>query len=54
MCLGVASIYLRFPGTSLIAGEVLAGLVFLGGAASYALHRPAAREVVWPAETPTR
>jgi copper/silver efflux system protein len=53
MCLGVASIYLAFPGSSLIVGEVLAGLVFLGGAGSYVLHRPAARQVVWPAETPT-
>jgi Cu(I)/Ag(I) efflux system membrane protein CusA/SilA len=46
--LGLASIYLTFPGKSLLLGEILAGLVFLGGIASYVLHRPAARQVVWP------
>jgi Cu(I)/Ag(I) efflux system membrane protein CusA/SilA len=50
--LGVARIYLAFPGPSLMVGEVLAGLVFLGGVGRYALHRPAARRVVWPAEVP--
>jgi copper/silver efflux system protein len=52
--LGVASIYATFPGHSLIFGEVLAGTVFLGGVAAYILQRPAARQVVWPAETQTR
>ncbi len=46
--LGLAGIYLTFPGKSLLLSEVLAGLVFLGGIASYVLHRPAARQVVWP------
>jgi copper/silver efflux system protein len=46
--LGLAGIYLTFPGKSLLLGEILAGLVFLGGIASYVLHRPAARQVVWP------
>jgi hypothetical protein len=46
--LGLASIYLAFPGRTLLFGELLAGLIFLGGIASYVLHRPAARQVVWP------
>ena len=52
--LGVASIYVAFPGLSLITGEFLAGVVFLGGVGSYVLHRPAARQVVWPADPQTR
>ena len=31
-----------------LASVVLAGVVFLGGVASYVLHRPAARQMVWP------
>jgi Cu(I)/Ag(I) efflux system membrane protein CusA/SilA len=50
--LGVASLYLTFPGHRLISGEILAGSVFLGGLAAYLLHRPAARQVVWPARAP--
>ncbi len=46
--LGLASVYLTFPGRGLLVGELLAGLVFLGGIASYILHRPAARQTVWP------
>ena len=46
--LGLASIYLSFPGRSLLIGELLAALVFLAGVASYILHRPAARQAVWP------
>jgi len=46
--LGVASLYLTFPGHSLGLSELLAGMIFLGGVASYVLHRPAARQVVWP------
>jgi Cu(I)/Ag(I) efflux system membrane protein CusA/SilA len=46
--LGLASIYLTFPGRTLLWGELLAGMVFLGAIASYVLHRPAARQVVWP------
>ena len=38
----------HFPGRSLLFGELLAAVVFLGGIAVYVLHRPAAREVVWP------
>jgi copper/silver efflux system protein len=53
MGVGVACVYLPVAGSSLIIGEVLAGLVFLGGAASYVLHRPAARQVVWPSGPPT-
>jgi copper/silver efflux system protein len=48
--LGVTSIYLTFPGRSLLFAEIVAGIVFLGGIAAYVLHRPAARQVVWPAE----
>jgi Cu(I)/Ag(I) efflux system membrane protein CusA/SilA len=46
--LGIAGLYLTFPGKSLLLGELLAAIVFLGGVASYVLHRPAARRVVWP------
>jgi Cu(I)/Ag(I) efflux system membrane protein CusA/SilA len=46
--LGVATLYLTFPGRSLLLGELAAGLVFLAGVASYALHRPGARQLVWP------
>ncbi|HEY8927169.1 MAG TPA: efflux RND transporter permease subunit, partial [Polyangia bacterium] len=52
--LGVASIYVTLPGHSVTVGEIGAGLVFLGGVASYMLHRPAARQVVWPATIRTR
>ena len=47
--LGVASIYLTFPGRGLLVSELASGLVFLGGVSSYILHRPAARQMVWPA-----
>ena len=30
--------------------ELLAALVFLGGLAAYVIHRPAARQLVWPAD----
>jgi Cu(I)/Ag(I) efflux system membrane protein CusA/SilA len=46
--LGIASLYLTFPGRSLLLGEVLAAVLFLTGVASYVTHRPAARQVVWP------
>ncbi|MEP6653265.1 MAG: efflux RND transporter permease subunit [Myxococcales bacterium] len=46
--LGLASVYVTFPGRSLLLGELLAGLIFFGGIASYVLHRPAARQMVWP------
>jgi hypothetical protein len=46
--LAVVSIYLAFPGRSLVVGESLAGLAFLGGIGRYVVHRPAARELVWP------
>jgi len=49
--LGVASLYLTFPDHSLILGEILAGIVFLGGISAYVLHRPAARQAVWPTQT---
>src|SRR4051794_35859516 len=52
--LGVVNIYVTFPGSSLVMGEIAAGLVFLGGVGSYILHRPAARQVVWPAATQTQ
>jgi Cu(I)/Ag(I) efflux system membrane protein CusA/SilA len=48
--LGVASIYATFPGKSLLVGEIAATLVFLGGVAAYVVHRPAARQLVWPAD----
>ena len=47
----MASLYLTFPGGSLIVGEILAGIVFLGGISAYVVHRPAARQVVWPGPT---
>ena len=50
---GLAGIYVTFPGRSLVAGEILAGIIFLGGVAQYALNRPSARQVVWPAESST-
>jgi Cu(I)/Ag(I) efflux system membrane protein CusA/SilA len=46
--LGLASLYVTFPGRSLLLGELGAGLTFLTGLAAYVLHRPAARQVVWP------
>ena len=46
--LAVASIYVSFPGRTLLFGELVAGLVFLGGFALYTVHRPAARQLVWP------
>jgi Cu(I)/Ag(I) efflux system membrane protein CusA/SilA len=46
--LAVANLYLTFPGRSLAVCELLAALVFLGGVAAYLVHRPAARQVVWP------
>ena len=47
--LGLSSVYVIFPGRALMLGELLAGLLFLAGLASYVLHRPAARHRVWPA-----
>jgi Cu(I)/Ag(I) efflux system membrane protein CusA/SilA len=52
--LAVASIYLTLPGHTLALGEIFAGLVFLGGVGSYVLHRPAARQLVWPTATRTQ
>jgi copper/silver efflux system protein len=49
--LALASVYVTFPGRSLVIAEVLSALVFLGGIAAYILHRPAARHVVWPARS---
>ncbi len=46
--LAVASIYVSLPGRTLLFGELVAGLVFLGGFALYTVHRPAARQLVWP------
>jgi len=46
--LGLASIYVAFPAHTLLVGELGAGLLFLGAIASYVLHRPAARQLVWP------
>jgi len=46
--LAVASIYVSLPGRTLLFGELLAGVVFLGGFALYLVHRPAARQLVWP------
>jgi copper/silver efflux system protein len=46
--LGAASIYLTLPGGALPLGELAAGTVFLAGTAAYLLHRPAARQLVWP------
>jgi len=46
--IGLASIYLRFPGRTLLMAELVAGVVFLGSIAAYVVHRPAARQAVWP------
>jgi Cu(I)/Ag(I) efflux system membrane protein CusA/SilA len=46
--LGLASLYLTFPGRGLLLGELCAALIFLGGVARYLVHRPAARQRVWP------
>jgi copper/silver efflux system protein len=46
--LAVASVYVTFPGRTLLFGELAAGLAFLGGFALYIVHRPAARQLVWP------
>jgi hypothetical protein len=45
---GLASLYLSFPGQTLLVSELGAGLVFLAGIAAYVLDRPAARQAVWP------
>jgi hypothetical protein len=42
------SIYVSLPGRTLLLGELLAGVVFLGGFAAYVIHRPPARQLVWP------
>jgi Cu(I)/Ag(I) efflux system membrane protein CusA/SilA len=47
--LGVLGLYLDLPGRSLPLAEIAAALVFLGGIAAYVIHRPAARQAVWPA-----
>ena len=46
--LGIANLYLTFPGRTLLFGETAAALFFLAGVAAYVLHRPAARQTVWP------
>jgi hypothetical protein len=46
--LGLASLYLPLSGGVFLLGEVIAGATFLGGVAAYILHRPAARQLVWP------
>jgi Cu(I)/Ag(I) efflux system membrane protein CusA/SilA len=46
--LGLASLYLALPGRSLLLGELGAALLFLGGVAAYLIHRPAARQLIWP------
>jgi hypothetical protein len=50
--LGVTSIYVAFPGRTLLVGELAAALTFLAGIAAYVLHRPAARAAVWPDPSP--
>jgi Cu(I)/Ag(I) efflux system membrane protein CusA/SilA len=52
--LGILSLYIDFPRHLLPMGEILAGLLFLGGVAAYALLRPAARDTVWPADAAAR
>ncbi|HVR64217.1 MAG TPA: efflux RND transporter permease subunit [Polyangia bacterium] len=47
--LGVAGIYVTFPGRSLAGGVLAAALLFLSACASYAVRRPAAKRLVWPA-----
>jgi Cu(I)/Ag(I) efflux system membrane protein CusA/SilA len=46
--LTLTSLYVTFPGRAFVASVVLAGVMFLGGVAAYVLHRPAARQRVWP------
>jgi Cu(I)/Ag(I) efflux system membrane protein CusA/SilA len=45
---GVARIYVALPGGAVAAAEAAATALFLGGAAAYLAHRPAARRLVWP------
>ena len=45
---GAASIYLTFPGQTLLLRELGAATIFLAGVAAYVLQRPAARRLVWP------
>ena len=53
LALGIASIYLRLPVRALPWGALACGLVMLLGIAAYLLHRPAARDTVWPTRTKT-
>jgi len=46
--LGVANIYVGFPGRTLLYAELFAALTFLGGVAAYLDLRPAARRMIWP------
>jgi hypothetical protein len=46
-CLAASGVYVTLPGRGLLLGGILGGLLFLGGVASYAVHRPAARRKVW-------
>jgi Cu(I)/Ag(I) efflux system membrane protein CusA/SilA len=47
--LGVCRLYINSPGPIFVVAQVAAGAVFLGGTAAYIVHRPAARQAVWPA-----
>jgi Cu(I)/Ag(I) efflux system membrane protein CusA/SilA len=49
--IGVTSIYVTLPTAVHVVAQIAAGLIFLGGVAAYVLHRPAARQMVWPAAT---
>ena len=46
--LGVARLYVAFPGRGFAAGALGAALLFLSGCAVYAVRRPAAKRLVWP------
>ena len=50
---GIASLYVRFPGRSLLVVEIVSAVVFLAGIAAYVVHRPEARQMIWPAGSST-
>ena len=49
--LATLSLYVTFPGRSLMMCELFAQLVLLGGIAGYLINRPEASRMIWPAVT---
>jgi Cu(I)/Ag(I) efflux system membrane protein CusA/SilA len=46
--LAVARIYVTIPGALFVAGQLMAAVIFLGGAAGYLLRRSPAHAIAWP------